>query len=150
MIDIVDFDAILARGIECFSTTDTIDKIEDSFGKPDSIELYHETHLFYHYDNIKFDIRDSKLERVVIYFLNFEKEYKISVFDGEMITLDKDSSIGQIIQSLNANLIKWVVKYEESMHDYFVIDLESGVRMFFYLYTDQLERVSLNRKSLSQ
>ncbi|MFT3676838.1 MAG: hypothetical protein QM781_13175 [Chitinophagaceae bacterium] len=143
MINIFDFDVILQQGIKWFSSTDTIEGVTNEFGKPNDIEFYDDGNIFYHYDNIKLGFRDSKLERVVIYFLNFENEYKITSIDSKPVLLNRDISVGLIIQYLNAKQIKWFVKYEESMHDYLVIDLESGARIFFYLYSGQLERITL-------
>lgn len=95
---------------------------------------------FFYSENLRFCFAQSILQQVVVFFHNEESIYELKV-DEEIILLNSGSTIEKIIYFLNVKQIKWKIDYEQSKLDYLIIDLQSDVRLIFYLYTQVLDRI---------
>lgn len=95
---------------------------------------------FYYSENLRFFYTQSILQQVVVFFQNYETSYELRL-DDEIIFLNSCSTIEKIIYFLNAKQIKWKIDYEQSKLDYLILDLQSDVRLIFYLYSEVLDRI---------
>ena len=61
---------------------------------------------------------------------------------NDVLSISSRSSLSKILDYLNQMNLRWEIPYEKSKLDYLVIEIQSGITVYYYLYTSKLERIS--------
>lgn len=118
----------------------TEDMVLNKLGKPDDVEDYGNTGRYLHYNNLRFLFSGNELSSIAIFFLNYETSFEINI-DDQVFVVQKNIPLTSLLRMLNEMGLKWSVPYEQSKLDYLMVEIESGVKIYYYLENDRLERI---------
>jgi hypothetical protein len=115
--------------------------IVNKLGKPDEIEDYDNKGKYLHYDNLRFLITDKELSGIALFVMSSNVSYEIKVED-DVFVLNKNTPLTELLHLLNKIGLKWHIPYEQSKLDYLLVEIQSGVKIYYYLENNYLERIT--------
>lgn len=118
----------------------TEDLVLNKLGKPDDVEDYGSKGRYLHYNNLRFLFSGNELASIAIFFMNYETSFEINI-DDEVFVLQRDMPLTSLLRMLNEISLRWSISYEQSKLDYLMVEIESGVKIYYYLENDRLERM---------
>ena len=137
-----DFTRFLRSGqLLDFSEISTEENIIEELGPPEYIEDYENAGKFLHYGDLRFAIRHGLLTSIEVFFLGGGNRYELYI-GNDVLSISSRSSLSKILDYLNQMNLRWEIPYEKSKLDYLVIEIQSGITVYYYLYTSKLERIS--------
>lgn len=139
----VDFKLFLLEG-KMFNFSENTSEAEtiDMLGQPSDVEDYGKRGKFLHYDDLRLSIsHNDQLEYVDYFFMNTDLSIKIEL-DEQSFLINKNFRVPQMLEFLNLHRLKWDIPYNLSRQDYLLIEVENGIRVYYYYPTEELERIS--------
>ena len=110
-------------------------------GPPSEVEDYGKKGKFLHYDFLRFGIIDRHLCDVSFFFYNTTASFSLTS-DDRTYVIEKCTPLTSMLALLNEWGVNWEIPYQESNLDYSVVKVSNGIRIYYYLYDDSLERIS--------
>lgn len=110
-------------------------------GKPDEIEDYDDKGKYLHYDNVRLLFYENRLGGIAMFFMNHESAFEINI-DDEVFMLQKSMPLTSLLHMLNKIGLIWTIPYEKSKLDYLLVEVQSGVKIYYYLENNRLERIT--------
>lgn len=123
------------------NATETEESTIARLGKADEIEDYGDNGKFYHYDNARLQFLEGKLIGISMFFMNYDTAFEVNV-DDEIFIIQKNMLLTRLIHLLNKLGLSWQIPYEQSRLDYLMLEVESGIKVYFYLENNRLERIT--------
>lgn len=143
MINEIDIKEFISKGeIFGFNRQTLENNIIEKLGKCPEIEDYGNKGKFLHYDNLRLSINEGRLDGIDLFLMNSDKSYECFV-DNEVISISENVSLLKMLGFLNLFQIKWNIPYAKSTLDYLLIELDSGVNIFYYYEEEKIERISI-------
>lgn len=132
MINELNIKAFISKGEIFGFNRQTLEKdIIEKLGKYPEIEDYGDKGKFLHYGNLRLSINEGKLDGIDLFLMNSNKNYECFI-DNEVISINENVSLLKMLGFLNLFQIKWDIPYAKSILDYLLIELDSGVNIFYY------------------
>lgn len=110
-------------------------------GMPEEIEDYGRKGKYLHYHNLRFSLFEDSLVSIDLFFMGYSAEYTLTVEDDNVV-ICSDTPLIKIIDSLNKLGLKWSIPYESARLDYLLVEVASGVKIYFFLENGQINRIS--------
>jgi hypothetical protein len=120
---------------------ETEDLTVKKLGKPDEIEDYGKKGKFFHYHNLRLSFFEDKLDGIAVFFRNSERTFEINV-DDDVFVIGKNMPLTSMLHLLNTIGLKWTIQYEQSKLDYLLVEIQTGVKIYYNLENDHLERIT--------
>jgi hypothetical protein len=120
-------------------TTET--EIISKLGQPVEVEDYGPNGKYLHYDTLRFSINKHVLRFVDIFFMNTDNDFGVE-FKDEVLSINKWTTVLDVLHYLNQCGIKWEISYGNSFLDYLVIETEKKIYIYFYYENKCIERIS--------
>jgi len=117
--------------------TDIINRL----GQPSEIEEYGKFGRFLHYDNLRFSTFNKNLTGIDLFLINSNKSYEFP-YDEDIFVINNKTPLLQILFLFNRIGLEWNIPYNNSKHDYLVIENGSNLKVFYYYEKMVLERIS--------
>jgi hypothetical protein len=112
-------------------------------GHPAEIEDYGRKGKYLHYDYLRFGLTDDCLSDITYFFYNTKAHFKIQSGE-EIYQINESTPLTRVLNLLNEWEVPWEIPFQESNLDYAVVKLGNGNKIYYYLYTSKLERISRN------
>lgn len=112
-------------------------------GQPIEIEDYGSKGRFLHYDYLRFGINDGYLFDVTYFFYNTQACFLIQL-EEETYQIRDATPLTTVLSLLNEWKVLWEIPFQESNLDYALVKLNNGIKIYYHLYTNKLERISRN------
>jgi len=112
-------------------------------GQPSEIEDYGKKGKFLHYDYLRFFINDGNLFDITYFFYNTQASFTIQT-EEKKYEINDSTPLTAILSLLNEQQVSWEIPFQESNLDYAVVKLNNGIKIYFHLGSNRLERISRN------
>jgi hypothetical protein len=110
-------------------------------GEPDDVEDYGDKGKYLHYKNLRFLFLQDSLDGIAIFFMNHETAFEVNI-DNEVFIVHSGMPLTSLLHMLNKINLKWTIPYEQSKLDYLLIEIKSGVKIYYYFENNLLERIT--------
>ena len=138
----IDIQAFLKKGqLLDLDRNTTENVIVNKLGKPDEIEDYGSKGKYLHYSNLRLLLSEGELSGVALFFMNSEASFEVRI-DEDVFTINKSTPLTELLHVLNKTGLRWHIPYEHSKLDYLLVEVQSGVKIYYYLENNYLERIT--------
>ena len=124
-----------------FTNQTSENEIYSILGKPSEIEDYGKNGRFLHYENLRLTITNDRLKVADLFLMNSDVNYTLGQ-DGEVLQINRKTSLLKILYFFNNSSLKWHIPFDKFKLDYLLVEVSSGLSIFYYYGTEELERIS--------
>lgn len=138
----VDIKRFIEKGeLYGFTSNTNEEQVVSLLGQPDEVEEYLNKGKFLHYENVRFSLTKDRLNSIDIFLFATENEYLIKKDEDDFV-LNANTSFASLLCLVNALNVPWEIPYAKSNMDYLLLELSSGVTIYYYYHNEKVERIS--------
>ena len=139
----LDIETFMVKGqLFGFNKETTETEVTERLGKGFEVEDYGKNGKYLHYENLRFSFSQERLTGMDVFLINSDKTYECNTPDG-IVMINKTTSLLKMLSALNSLGLKWEIPYAKSKLDYLLIEISSGLKIFYYFEKEVLDSMGM-------